>query len=60
MERSGVGPDTNRICVCTRSKDGARMENKKEEPNMKKLVSLFLAIALVMVCCAAIAEAPEG
>ena len=27
---------------------------------MKKLVSLFLAIALVMVCCAAIAEAPEG
>lgn len=36
------------------------MENKKEEPNMKKLVSLFLAIALVMVCCAAIAEAPEG
>ncbi len=27
---------------------------------MKKLVSLFLALALVLVCCAALAEAPEG
>ncbi|MBQ6174143.1 MAG: extracellular solute-binding protein [Clostridia bacterium] len=27
---------------------------------MKKLVSLFLAIAMVLACCAALAEAPEG
>lgn len=40
--------------------DGECVENKKEEPTMKKLVSLFLAIALVMVCCGAFAEAPEG
>ena len=27
---------------------------------MKKLVSLILAIAMVLACCAAFAEAPEG
>ena len=36
----------------------AYMEIKKEEPTMKKLVSLLLAA--MMLCAMALAEAPEG
>lgn len=36
------------------------MENKKEEPRMKKLVALLLAAMMLLTSVAALAEAPEG